>query len=292
MKTEPETNWSPMPSDQGFTRVELTVVIGAVACLGALVLPALAKGNAGSHTAICLNNHRQLARSCLLYSQDVNGRLPNNYTLPATETAISTGAFDNWINNIMTWGASSSLDDVSNTNMNWAQKGPLSPYLDSNISVFKCPSDIYLGAAQRQKRWIARLRSVSMNGFFRLTDTNPSSLSGRSWAEGGKYRQFLKTTDVPIPAMTWLTIDEHADSVNDGFFIVSATATSWGDLPASYHEGACGFSFADGHSEMHKWLSVTSRYPVKYIFSTRTFDTAGRKDFQWYKDRIELILFR
>ncbi len=293
MKTEPETNWSPMPSEQGFTRVELTVVIGAVACLGALVLPALAKGNAGSHTAICLNNHRQLARSCLLYSQDVNGRLPNNYTLPATETAISTGVFDNWINNIMTWGASSSPDDVSNTNVNWAQKGPLSPYLNSNIGVFKCPSDIYLGAAQRQRRWNARLRSVSMNGFFGLTDTNPSSLSGRSWAEGGKYRQFLKTTDVPVPAMTWLTIDEHADSVNDGFFIVSATATSWGDLPASYHEGACGFSFADGHSEMHKWLSATSRYPVKYSFSTsRGFDAAGRKDFQWYKDRIQLVLFR
>jgi len=290
MKTK--TNGSPAHSEHGFTRVELTALIITVAFLGALVLPALAKGLAGSRTAICLNNHRQLARSCLLYSQDANGRLPNNYTLPATETTISTRAFDNWVNNIMTWSASASLDDVSNTNVEWAQKGPLSPYLRSNISVFKCPSDIYLGAAQRQKRWNTRLRSVSMNGFFGLTDTNPGSLSGRSWAESGKYRQFLKTTDVPIPAMTWLTIDEHADSINEGFFIVSASATSWGDLPASYHDGACGFSFADGHSEMHKWLSATSLYPVKYIFSTRPFDAAGKKDFQWYKDRIQLILFR
>ncbi len=26
------------------------------------------------------------------------------------------------------------------------------------------------------------------------------------------------------------------------------------DLPASYHNGACGISFADGHAEVHKWL--------------------------------------
>ena len=80
MKTK--TSGSPTLSEHGFTRVELTAVIIAVAFLGALVLPALAKGHAGSRTVVCLNNHRQLARSCLLYSQDANSRLPNNYTLP------------------------------------------------------------------------------------------------------------------------------------------------------------------------------------------------------------------
>jgi len=29
---------------------------------------------------------------------------------------------------------------------------------------------------------------------------------------------------------------------------------SWEHLPASYHNGACGFTFADGHSEIKKWL--------------------------------------
>ena len=292
MKTKRKTSRAPALSEQGFTRVELTAVIIAVAFLGALVLPTLAKGHAGSRTAICLNNHRQLARSCLLYSQDANSRLPNNYTLPATETAISTGAFDNWVNNIMTWSASASLDDVSNTNVAWAQKGPLSPYLHSNISVFKCLSEIYLGAAQRQKRWNTRLRSVSMNGLFGRSDNLASSTTGRSWFEAGAYRQFLKTSDVLNPSMTWLTIDEHADSINEGFFINNVNATQWGDLPAAYHNGACTFSFADGHCEMHKWLSSTSRYPVKFAFSTKAFDAAGKKDFQWYKARLQLILFR
>ena len=33
----------------------------------------------------------------------------------------------------------------------------------------------------------------------------------------------------------------------------NATATKIIDTPASYHNGACGFSFADGHAEIHRW---------------------------------------
>ena len=270
---------------------ELAVVIALLALLAVVARPALAKGKAGSQEAICLNNHRQIARACALYSLAFDDRLPNNYTIPATETAISGGTFDNWADNVMTWGASGSLDDTSNTNVVWAGKGLLSPYLHVNISVFKCPSDIYLSPVQRAAGWKARLRSVSMNGLVGRSDANATSATGRAWFDPS-YRQFLKTSDVPHPAMTWLTIDEHADSINEGFFIVSSAATQWGDAPASYHDGACGFSFADGHSEIHKWLSATSRIPVKFSFSTKPFDAPGRKDFQWYKDRLQLILFR
>jgi prepilin-type processing-associated H-X9-DG protein len=92
-------------------------------------------------------------------------------------------------------------------------------------------------------------------------------------------------TQVPQPSSTWLTLDEHPDSINDSFFIASYNASAWGDLPASYHNGACGFSFADGHAEIHKWLSGTSIYPVKFSFSVKNFDAKGKLDFQWYNDR-------
>jgi len=101
-----------------------------------------------------------------------------------------------------------------------------------------------------------------------------------------QYRQFMKLSDVPKPAMTWVTLDEHADSINDGYFIVPMNATQWGDIPASYHDGACLFSFADGHSELHRWTSATSIYPIRYfLFSLGSFDAGGRKDFAWYKSR-------
>jgi len=137
-----------------------------------------------------------------------------------------------------------------------------------------------------------------MNALIRLSDNLPTSTTGRSWSENGNYRQFLKTADVPNPAMTWLTLDEHPDSVNDGFFTVPVSQPNWGDVPASFHNGACGFSFCDGHAEVHKWLSSTSKYPVNAsnpaasLNSMKTFDAAGRTDFQWYKDRTGYVLYR
>ena len=137
-----------------------------------------------------------------------------------------------------------------------------------------------------------------MNAIFGLTadkqSTEPQVYAGHSWQDP-KYRQFLKQTDVPNPPMTWVTLDEQADSINDAFFVASEDRngnTAWGDIPASYHNGACGFSFADGHAEIHKWRSSTSWYPVKFVFYTKNFDALGRQDFQWYWDRVGYTLFR
>jgi len=87
-------------------------------------------------------------------------------------------------------------------------------------------------------------------------------------------------------------VDEQADSINDAFFVVSIDPSAWGDLPASYHNGACGFSFADGHAEIHKWRSGTSIYPVKFTFYTMNFDAAGKADYQWYKLRTGYTIAR
>jgi hypothetical protein len=183
---------------------------------------------------------------------------------------------------------------VSNTNLVWAAKGLLVPYGKGAIDINRCPADAYLSAQQRSRGWDSRERSASMNAFFgRFEPTNPSdsTAQGMNWLFP-QYRQFLKLSDVQNPAMTWVTLDEHADSINDGYFIVSPNATQWGDLPGSYHDTACLFSFADGHSELHRWTSATSIFPVRFSFSTRSFDAAGRQDFAWYKARTGYLLSR
>ena len=86
-------------------------------------------------------------------------------------------------------------------------------------------------------------------------------------------------------------LDEHPDSINDGYFINSPSAAAWQDIPASYHNGACGFSFADGHSEIKKWRSRTSKYTaVLYRDPPRmNFDAQGRQDLNWYLERTGYI---
>ena len=67
----------------------------------------------------------------------------------------------------------------------------------------------------------------------------------------------------PGPAMTFTVLDEDYWSLNDGGFGVSCAIAEWVDWPGTYHNGACGFGFADGHSEIHKW--VDSRTKVKVV---------------------------
>jgi prepilin-type processing-associated H-X9-DG protein len=66
----------------------------------------------------------------------------------------------------------------------------------------------------------------------------------------------------PGPSTTFVLLDERQDSINDGYFVVEMNGYTGApngaeeivDFPASYHNRAGGFAFADGHSEIHKWL--------------------------------------
>ena len=118
--------------------------------------------------------------------------------------------------------------------------------------------------------------------------------SGKNWGMSDRL-QFLKQGSVPAPAKTWLVLDEHPNSINDGYFINNPDGGAWQDIPASYHNGACGISFADGHSEIKKWLSRASKYPNpsgnNYNYPTTiNFDAPGRLDFAWYKERTGYVL--
>ena len=102
----------------------------------------------------------------------------------------------------------------------------------------------------------------------------------------------MKVGQVPRPSDTWLTVDEHPDSINDAFFVAGLGATQWGDFPASYHNRACGFSFADGHAEVHKWTSATSVYKVTTGgINGKPFDAAGKNDFKWYNEHTGYVKF-
>jgi len=128
----------------------------------------------------------------------------------------------------------------------------------------------------------ARARSYSMNDFLGLF-SECSSCAGGSVGSGtddtysamneanNTWPQYLKVANIPQPSSIYLFLDEHPDSINDGYFDDGAQGTpsaptSWedqtSDVPASYHNGACGFSFTDGHSEIHKWMNPGTIVPV------------------------------
>lgn len=233
----------------GFTLIELLVVIAIIAILAAMLLPALSKAKTKAEGIGCLNNLKQLQLAHAMYAGDFSGKL----VLNAGGFLVTTSS---WVTGWLDWGAGQ--PSGVNTNPTYLIDGALGPYTARSLGIYKCPADKIPGNTG------PRNRSISMNGFvgdYYQTMWNTYGLTS--------YRLFLKESEFNRPgaAMTWVFIDEHPDSINDGLFGTRMPAVnawpagnnSWDDVPASYHNSACGLSFADGHAEIHKWLDPQSK---------------------------------
>src|SRR5438876_955691 len=133
------------------------------------------------------------------------------------------------------------------------------------------------------KRWKERVRSISGN--IGVGDGN---------AETGPwdtiYKHIKKVSDFvfPGPTDTWVFLDEHPCSINDaGFF--NPYPAQWVDQPASYHNAAAGFAFADGHSEIHRWVQSLKSVRAQRVDTNRTTPdapaTAKDQDIHWMSYR-------
>jgi len=100
-------------------------------------------------------------------------------------------------------------------------------------------------------------------------------VGGNEGAYGGwsgpEWKVYLKQEDFidPGPSSTFVLLDEREDSINDGFLVTemagypNPSTTKIVDYPASYHNRAAGLAFADGHSEIHKWLDPRTTPTLK-----------------------------
>lgn len=244
------------PGRDGFSLVELLVVIAIIGVLSSILLPALAKAKARAQGVYSLNNTRQLTVATVLYSDDHHDNLPYNLGLNDKVAAkgVSTSADSmalNWANNVLDWELSS-----DNTNSAALLASGLGPYTGGSAKIYRCPADYALSSIQQRAGWESRVRSYSMNAM--IGDAGSFTRSGYN-ENNPDYLQFFRYSSIPRPSDIFVFVEEHPDSIKDGYFLNRADAPKWIDLPASDHDGAGAFSFADGHSEMHHWRRSSTK---------------------------------
>jgi prepilin-type processing-associated H-X9-DG protein len=170
-----------------------------------------------------------------------------------TRRTVETGVFANWVNNVMTWEL-----DSDNTNTSLLLRGGIGVYLAGAAGVYRCPADRAVSAIQRDHGWTRRVRSISLN---MMVGYAGEFLAGGVNTNNPAYRQFFRMGEIREPSTIFTFLEEHPDSINDGYFLNRFGQLRWIDLPASYHSGGGNFAFADGHVQRREWLHPATRPP-------------------------------
>jgi prepilin-type N-terminal cleavage/methylation domain-containing protein/prepilin-type processing-associated H-X9-DG protein len=270
---EPNHGWEGSRREwqrEGFTLIELLVVIAIIAILAAMLLPALNKSKARAQGTMCMSNMRQLTLAWIQYAHDSNDLIPYASSDRSFAPDPKRDAYV-WVTGLL------DFDPYNTSNYDVAtdiQKSPLWPYCGKSAGIWKCPADhstIVPGYGPFTGHRVPRVRSMSMSiwlgGFWGgLTSIDPG-VSSPPW------RLYLRLTDIvdPGPSRTLLFWDQREDTINYGNFFISMTGFPNQpiqtqidyDMPASYHNGAGGLSFVDGHAEIHRWRDPRTTPPIQ-----------------------------
>jgi prepilin-type N-terminal cleavage/methylation domain-containing protein/prepilin-type processing-associated H-X9-DG protein len=286
---------------RAFTLIELLVVMAIIGILSALLLPVLSQAKQRAQGATCLSNGKQMMTAMILYTTENNDFFPPN----PDDGNILPGY--NWCPGSAGIGGPQEFDpDV----LKDPSRSLLIDYLGGNVDLFRCPADRRQGMYEgTDPAYIGRIvpaaRTFSMSqavgtidpgydengpgagtphyGVPTLSVNGPWLNNQHDHRRNSPWSTYGKLTDIrnPSPSMLWVLVDEDARGLNDAAFAFGMESPEWFDAPGVYHNGGCGFAFADGHSETHRWLAKSPKASGGTVIT----DLWDQRDWGWMQPR-------
>ncbi len=274
-----KVNLSNRPSDRAFSLPELLVSLSVIALLASLLLPAIGRARAQARSTGCLNNLHQLQLTWLIYAHDNDDSIPPNIARKQGLNMVNARVGER-----VPWVLGNTKLDGSSSNL---EAGVFGKYL-KNTQVYRCPAD---RSGLQDEPATPRTRSYSSHEFLNcdaISNTPLDSVTDSEW-------NIRKVSRLPDPGQTWVYIDEHEASIDDGIFVISSPWSAdkdidpdfWSSFPADRHNNGINLTFADGHCEHHRWLG--HRQIDAYInmkIYIRIDDRSNLADLHWLQERI------
>lgn len=228
-----------LPRSAGFTLIELLVVIAIIAILAGMLLPALSKAKAKATAVHCMANLKQLQLAWTMYADDNNDFTAGNQW---QEQANKVPDKANWVSGWLDPRQANNTDNTNTVLLLDPRYGVLGPYVRS-AQAYRCIASKVTAREGGVPHRVVRTVSMSVWMGFR---TLP-------WNDG--YVTFRKKSDLQGlgPSEALVFADERDDSIDDGEFAIDMVGNQIVNLPAAYHGGSGGVTFADGHAEIHRW---------------------------------------